>query len=149
METKKKGIIIFLVFLSVLGISYIYLNKYSFVNSESDSNTLTQKEIDDSLKVQQELEKLVEESPTKEIDGKYILYKVKEKLADFEFNSGSFNVTYVDGTIEEGNSFNILDKYFVELQFKNSIKKYMIVRNDKNEVTNMTDGEYYFERVNE
>lgn len=147
METKKKGIIIFLVFLSVLGISYIYLKKDSFVNSESDGNTLTQKEIDDSLSAQLELEKELSNSSTINIDGKYFLYDLKKdkEIGEFEFNSGSITYINENGQLKEFASFKIESENSVDLNMSSGgVIKYSIRRNDNNEIVGVGDEKFAF-----
>ncbi len=145
METKKKGIIIFLVFLSVLGISYIYLKKDSLFIPKT--NDLSQKEIDDSLSAQLESEKELSNSSTINIDGKYFLYDLmKDKeIGEFEFNSGS--ITYVDenGQLKEFASFKIESENSVDLNMSSGgVIKYSIRRNDNNEIIGVGDEKFAF-----
>lgn len=152
MESKKKGIIIFLVFLSVLSITYVYLKKDSLFIPKT--NSLTQKEIDDSLSAQLESEKELSNSSTTEIDGKYFLFDLKKnkKIADFEFNSGF--ITFIDenGQLKEYAQFKIESEKIVEIKMslvEGPAIKYYIMRNENNEISGVGDENFAFIPSNE
>lgn len=123
METKKKGIIIFIIFILVIGVFYIKSLPQS--TDEIDGKYLFYR--------------------ISTFDGNYTY------TSEYQFKKGIVTFFAKDGITVEGN-FKILDSENIEVQFENNVTrllKYKINRNDKNEVISLTDGDNKFERVNE
>ena len=121
MDTKKKGILIFAIFLMAIGI--LYINSIPKSTEEIDGKYLFY---------------------TKStFDGNYTY------TSEYQFNKGILTFFAKDGTSVEGN-FKILDNENIEVQFENNVTKllkFKINRNYKNEVISLTEGDYIFERV--
>jgi hypothetical protein len=123
METRKKGIIIFVIFLLVIGI--LYIKSLPPSTDEIDGKYLFY---------------------TKStFDGNYTY------TSDYKFEKGTITFFAKNGRTVEGN-FKVIDNENIEVQFENNVTKlliYKINRNDKNEVISLTEDDYIFERVNE
>ena len=124
METKKKGIIIFIIFILVVGV--LYIKSLPPSTAEIDGKYLL--------------------STKSTFDNSY------NNISECQFKSGILTSTItMSKSTTEGN-YKILDNDIVEIQSVNNetkLLKYKINRNDKNEVISMTYGDYIFERVNE
>ena len=122
METRKKGIIIFAIFLLVIGI--LYIKSLPPSTDEIDGKYLFYMK--------------------STFDNSY------NNISECQFKSGILTSTLtMSKSTLEGN-YKILDNDIVEIQSVNNDSKplkYKINRNDKNQVISMTHGDYLFERV--
>ncbi len=122
METKKKGIIIFTIFIMVIGV--LYIKSLPKSTDEIDGKYLFYMK--------------------STFDNSY------NNISECQFKSGILTSTLtMSKSTLEGN-YKVLDNDIVEIQSVNNdskLLKYKINRNDKNEVISMTYGDYLYERV--
>ena len=121
METKKKGIVIFLIFLLVVGVIYIKSLPPSTNEIDGKYQFYTKSTFDNNY----------------------------QNTGEYQFKSGKISSNFNDGITVEGN-FKILDNDFVEIQFENNVTTPLKFKIDKKDnVIRMTYGDYLLERVNE